>query len=276
MKTLYLSDMDGTLLNNNGVVSEESKNIINNLSSKGLLFSVATARSVISASSLLDGVNITAPAIFQSGVVIYDFQNNKTVKYLSLSNDNFTKIIEIFEKNNKSPFAFFFNKTNEDYKILFTDLKLEEHKKYYESRNKMRGGLVEKVLKYEIPQSYEPIFISLCDEYEDLTLIKNELDTLENVGYSFYKDTYTKYWFLEVFNKEASKANGLLFVKEYTKAEKVIAFGDNLNDFPLFHKADEGYAVKNAVNELKSKADGIIPSNEENGVARFIFENFNE
>lgn len=275
MRTLYLTDMDGTFLNDKGVVSEESKRIINELSGKGLLFSVATARSVISASELLKGIRITAPAVLQSGVVIYDYNNKTTVKYLSLSSKAFYSIIKIFEENNKAPFAFFFNKENEDYRILFTDLKLEEHKQYYESRNKMHKGLVQKTDRYAIPEGYKPIFISLCDEYDDLVIIKNELDKLSEVGYSFYKDTYTPYWFLEVFNKEASKANGLLTVKEYIKADKVVAFGDNYNDFSLFDVAEEKYAVNNAVEALKKAADGIILSNEENGVAEFLKKNFN-
>lgn len=67
---------------------------------------------------------------------------------------------------------------------------------------------------------------------------------------------------------------GLEIVKDYVKADKVTAFGDNRNDLPLFSGTDERYAVGNAVDELKAVATKIIGSNNENSVARFIKEDF--
>ncbi len=52
MKTLYISDMDGTLLNDGGKVSRRSVEIINELIKNGMLFTVATARSAMSAAEL--------------------------------------------------------------------------------------------------------------------------------------------------------------------------------------------------------------------------------
>ena len=55
-------------------------------------------------------------------------------------------------------------------------------------------------------------------------------------------------------------------------ADKIIAFGDNLNDIPLFEIADECYAVSNAEDELKKIATDVIASNDEDAVAVFIDE----
>lgn len=273
MRTLYITDLDGTFLNNAGHVSEKSKEIINRLSGDGLLFSVATARSVLSAVPLLKGVNVTAPIVAMSGVVIYDIENKKTVKYFPIEADAFYSLIEIFERHSKSPFAFFFSE-KEEYQIVFTELKLDVHKAYYDTRSKMNGTNIHRVDKYEIPEEYRPIFVSICDEYEDLVKIKAEIDGIPALSCSFYKDTYTKYWFLEVFDKSVSKANGLKAVKAHINADRAVAFGDNRNDFSLFEAADVKCAVSNAVEELKEKADRIIGSNEEDGVARYIQKDF--
>ena len=72
---------------------------------------------------------------------------------------------------------------------------------------------------------------------------------------------------------KATKANAILKLKEMLGFEKVVCFGDAINDIPMFEIADEAYAVENAVNELKSVATGVIPSNEEDGVARWLQEN---
>ena len=108
MRTLYITDLDGTFLNDNAEVSKESRDIINTLSKDGLLFSVATARSLLSARELLDGIEFNAPIVLSSGVFVYDMKEKKTVKCFYLSDNNFSKIISIFESADKSPFVFFF------------------------------------------------------------------------------------------------------------------------------------------------------------------------
>ena len=71
-------------------------------------------------------------------------------------------------------------------------------------------------------------------------------------------------------NYNANKSLAAKYLKESLKADKLICFGDNLNDVPLFKFADEKYAVKNAYDELKKLATGIIGSNNEDGVAKFL------
>lgn len=274
MRTLYITDLDGTFLNDGASVSDESKSVINALAKDGLLFSVATARSLLSARELLKGINFNAPIVLSSGVFVYDAKKKKTVNCFYIGESAFCDILQVFENADKSPFVFFFNKKTEEYDIQFTSLKLPIHKEYYETRRKSMGEIIRRTDKICAKDGFSPVFISLCDEYADLLPITKKLDGIDGVGYSFYSDTYTPYWFLEVFNKKATKLKGLEIVKEYVNAQKVVAFGDNRNDIPLFNGADEKYAVKNAVNELKALATGVIGSNNENSVARFIKEDF--
>ena len=56
--------------------------------------------------------------------------------------------------------------------------------------------------------------------------------------------------------------------------DKLIVFGDGKNDIDLFQIADESYAVENAVNELKDYATDIIPSNNDDGVAKWLLQHF--
>ena len=54
----------------------------------------------------------------------------------------------------------------------------------------------------------------------------------------------------------------------------MISFGDAVNDIPMFEISDEAYAVENAVEELKSYASGVILSNEEDGVAKWLQQRY--
>ena len=67
MNTLYVSDLDGTLLNSDVKISENSKNIINTLIDKGMNFTVATARSLVSASDKIEGLNLKLPVVVYNG-----------------------------------------------------------------------------------------------------------------------------------------------------------------------------------------------------------------
>ena len=71
-------------------------------------------------------------------------------------------------------------------------------------------------------------------------------------------------------NGSISKGTAATEIKKLTGADKIIAFGDNLNDIPLFLVADECYAVSNAHEELKKLATAVIGSNDEDAGAEFI------
>lgn len=71
-RTLYVSDMDGTLLNNGSFVSDRSSAIISDLSHDGALITVATARTPATVVSLMEGTFTTIPYVVLTGAALYD------------------------------------------------------------------------------------------------------------------------------------------------------------------------------------------------------------
>ena len=126
-------DMDGTLLNDGGKVSRRSVEIINELIKNGMLFTVATARSAMSAAELLKDIDISVPAVLMNGVFLFDLKNKKAVAYHEIPKDAFFAITEIFVRRNKSPFAFFYGDDGK-FTIEYTDFKLPIHRDFYEKR----------------------------------------------------------------------------------------------------------------------------------------------
>ena len=72
MSTLYVSDLDGTLLRSDERTSEYTNQVINNLAEKGVLFSYATARSYITAKKVTKGMNAKIPLIVYNGAFVID------------------------------------------------------------------------------------------------------------------------------------------------------------------------------------------------------------
>lgn len=70
-KTLYVTDLDGTLLNKNDRINPKSIKIINDLVEKGMLFTYATARSLVSASVVTEGLSTNIPVIAYNGHLFF-------------------------------------------------------------------------------------------------------------------------------------------------------------------------------------------------------------
>ncbi len=273
MKTLYITDLDGTFLNENGAVSEESKRIVNNLSKKGLLFSVATARSIMTAGELLKGLTINAPVVLMNGVFLFDLNEKRAVSFHEIEPTAFRQVVSAFQSHGKAPMLWLYG-DDALLSVHYTELQLQINRDFYEERKESFQGRFRRVDALSVPQGQHAVYINLVDTFESLHPIAEALQSINGVSFSFYRDTYTKYWFLEVYSDKASKANGAQEVKKRVAAQRVVAFGDNLNDLSLFSAADEKYAVENAVDALKAQATAVIGSNRTDGVAKFLLEHF--
>ena len=86
----------------------------------------------------------------------------------------------------------------------------------------------------------------------------------------FSKDTYGEDYWLEICPLHATKAKAILKYKEKMGFDRVVVFGDSVNDISMFEIADESYAVENAIDELKEIATSVIACNDQDGVAKFL------
>lgn len=272
MKTLYLTDLDGTFLNSKGQVTPKSKKIINFLASKGVLFTIASARTFATVVPMFSGVALPCPLVLMNGVCLYDSVNNKTILRHTFSEETALKIIRIFEKYDKSPMIYFEKDSNiiVQYKTAIT----KGQKDYISQRQNFYKKNFVQIDKYSIEGSNNIVYAAMLDKKEDLESIYKELQTLEDVSCMFYPDNYCGDYFIEVFKKNVSKASGAITVKQLLNADKIVAFGDNMNDIPLFELADEAYAVSNACDDLKQIATAVIASNDEDAVANFLLERY--
>ena len=74
--------------------------------------------------------------------------------------------------------------------------------------------------------------------------------------------------------KNTSKGNAIIKLKKLLDVDRIITFGDAINDLSMFEISDESYAVENAVDELKKYSTGIIQSNNNDGVANWLRMNY--
>ena len=89
----------------------------------------------------------------------------------------------------------------------------------------------------------------------------------------YYRDIYVEnHMYLEVSDSRASKYNAAVKLRQSLGFSELRAFGDNLNDLPLFRACDFSYAVANAKDDVKAAADLVVGSNTCDGVANYLAE----
>lgn len=263
---LYISDLDGTLLNENGKLSVNSKNLINNAINNGINFSIATARTPATVNNLLEGLNIKLPIVLMNGAAIYNMQNNK---YLLLNPININlakKIQNIINESNLN--AFIYSIKNNHLYVYYNNLTNSYQKEFLTSRS---NTPYKTFLKGDFDNEANILYFTLIDSKNNIEKLYNKIKDIHNIYIAKYVDIYNPDCYnLEIYDIKSSKANAINYLKNKYNYSKLITFGDNINDIPMFEISDECYAVENAVDELKNIATSILDSNKNDSVAKYL------
>ena len=263
-KCLYVSDLDGTLLRSDETISEYTCSVINRITKRGVLFSYATARSYVIAKKVTKGLDAKIPLIVYNGAFVIDnaseqilisnyFQNDiKEVLEELFSNDIYPIVYSYIDR--VEYFSFIPDKCNKGMKAFLNTRKGDRRWREADNNEQLLQGNMFYITCIDSKEKLEPFFEKYKERYHVV----------------FQKDIYTGEQWLEIMPKEASKANAILQLKKLLRCEKVISFGDAGNDIDMFHISDEAYAVANAYDELKQIATGVIESNNDDGVAKWL------
>lgn len=266
---LYISDLDGTLLNSSAKLSETTKHILNLLMAQGVQFTYATARSYSSAHPIIQDLDLALPSAAYNGAFL--FAPDGTIVDYQLIPGQAVKLL--FEKIRKIGL----------YPMVFTLQEGVQHVSWVDG--KQTAGISryitdrkgDKRLRglscYEDLWRGEVFNITMISHAEEIETLRKVICEIPGLEYNIQFDTYhTQDCWCDIFSKEATKANAVQRLKKLSGAEELICFGDNLNDLSMFRVSDECYAVANAKPAVKEQATGIIQSNDMDGVAKFIYE----
>lgn len=269
-KTLYVTDLDGTLLNRNDRINPESIAIINKLTARGMLFTYATARSLVSASVVAEGLTADIPVIVYNGAFILHAATGEILSQEDFSGRERQDIIAALEKYNISPLVYSFIDGTE--KVSWKTGTENEGIRHYLNARKGDRRLRPAETKEQLYQG-SMFYFTCIGEKDALLPIYDIFSRDPRYRCTIQQELYRPEFWCEIMPAKATKAYAIRKLKSLLHCDKVVSFGDAVNDIPMFEASDEAYAVENAVPELKSIATGIIGSNEEDGVARWLSEN---
>ncbi len=268
MRCLYVSDLDGTLLRSDEATSEYTNSVVNSLVNKGMIFSYATARSLITAKKVTKGIAAKIPLIVYNGAFVIDSITDSILIANYFDNRIYSVLDDLF---GSSVYPIVYAYINGIEKFSFVpELCTQGMRKFLESR---KGDIRTNAVASAQDLCKGDIFYITCiDTPEKLEPLYNRYK--DSCHCVYQTDIYSNEQWLEIMPMEASKSNAIKQLQKMLGCERLIVFGDGKNDIDMFQISDESYAVANAHEDLKRHADGIILSNDEDGVAKWLEENY--
>lgn len=289
MYKLVAIDLDGTMLNQYGIITEKTKKAIKKVQDKGVEVMIASGRAITSVKRFSKEINSKKYFISGNGAITYDIENNKILYENILKKQKALQIIKICEEN--SIYYNVYTETgiiakNLNYNTLY----------YYKDNltkpddNRTHINIVEDVYNYIDERNEKILKIMICDEHRAVfnSIVRKlkEIPDIEVLDVSHMSRKIIKqgteeialeYFYTEVSAKNVDKWNALeeiIKLMNITK-EEVVAIGDNANDLKMIKNAGLGIAMGESAPYIRQTADMVALSNEEDGVAnilRKIFE----
>lgn len=263
---LYISDLDGTLLDSNAKLSNYTKSALEELIKNGLNFSIATARTPATVVPILSDIDIKLPVVVMNGAAIYDIENDKYIKFNSIPPKSVDKLLSILSENNVSALSYtlYDNHINAYYDRINNPVE----EKFIKDRT---GSPHKTFINASIPEDSNVLYFLLLNEKDLIMDVFNKVRDIEDIYAIAYKDVYNEgFYNLEIYSNKSSKANSIKEIMSLFNFDRLISFGDNLNDIPMFEISDECYAVKNAAKDIKDMSTAVIDSNVNDGVIKYL------
>lgn len=272
--TLYVSDLDGTLLGADSRLSAASCAMLNEAIAQGALFTVATARTPATVSPLLAEVAMNLPAVVMTGSALWSRNSRAYSDVHSLPTRDADRILALCERMRLPVFVYTLR--DEVLHVYHTGPLTDAERAFMAER------LHTPFKQFHVPSSgvsmppytvgevlllftlrptceVEPVYELLRHDPGCNPVFYHEKPGSENA-------------LMEIFAPGVSKAGAIREVARKCGATRIVAFGDNINDIPMLQAADVAVAVSNAMPEVREVADVIIGPNTDDSVPRFILD----
>lgn len=267
---LYVSDMDGTLLQTDGTLSLQTKNIIKSFIKKGGAFTLCTGRPTGMVLAIAEELEIQLPVLTYNGAMAFDMQAQQYMHHALLPDDISSELIERV-KSHGIDFVLYTLTPSSQTVMVHND-----------PTHPVLSRFVTDHISYEhLVERRDPALALLPHERLVQIISINTKEVLEKLREDLLSHFNMKvfvvqcsgdpdFWFLEATSARSTKGKGVQWLREQLGAKEVVCFGDLYNDIPMFEVADTAVAMENAADALKEIAHEVTQCNDAHGVARFL------
>lgn len=269
MDTIFLSDLDGTLLDDTACLPPATRQGLAKLLARGLPFTVATGRTPFSVGPIFQGLPMTVPWVLMNGALILSPRDGAILEQVPLGCQALEALIRAEEALGLQGLLLgtaagrlhvtLGGVWSPLWQSFFRRNHVPDH--LHPGRGRAADWVGDRLL----------YGIYLHPQLAPLEALRDRLAAWGGFQMEVYRDVYDPgTCCLELYSAAASKGAAALALRRLTGARRLVAFGDGANDLSLFRTCDECYAVANARPEVKAAASRVIASCREEGVIHYL------
>ena len=278
MKKIYVTDLDGTLLKEDGFLSDYARVKIEGLIERGINFTVASARSVVTMRESVGDISLKLPVIAYNGVFISDLSTGRHLVINKMEPEMLGPIVELASQHGCETMVS--TVSNGDDHLFYSSSENEAMQRYVAGRKEVSDPRIRHVDDITDAFAESAVSFVFVDRYEKLKKVSDDITRRfeDRVEINFFENVYQPGWYwMTMHHKKASKDQAISrVIQDHGLSDcELVVFGDNHNDIKMFKLASRAIAVENAVPELKELATEIIGPNKSDSVIDYIESDFN-
>ncbi|MCP5101565.1 MAG: HAD-IIB family hydrolase, partial [Chloroflexi bacterium] len=245
----------------------------NELIAQGLQFTVATARSIHSVTTVIAGLQLKLPIIEFNGAFITDFYTGEHLLINEIDKSITREIYELAVSAGIAPFISTFDGKVD--RLYYNHPDNEGMDWYLQNRLQAKDPRLCFLDKPTPALKEQVVSLTMIGEKRPLTTLNNKFHATFSgqIDTHFYENPYSPDWYWLTIHEPRARKNvaiqSLIELMGLQPAE-IVAFGDQSNDLTMLQAADRGIAMDNAIPQLKEVADQTIGANMEDSVVHFI------
>jgi len=270
--TLYVTDLDGTLLGPDGLLSDFTRGAVTRLLDAGVPLALASARSAQSMRPMVGGLPLRLPVVAMNGAFLTDLATGRHERICAIPLEAVTIVLRAGESAGLVPFVTSHDGASDN---LYVPLPDNDGMAWYrDDRRRVRDPRLREGYDGRAWLGENIVSLTFIGARDVLAPLSAAIaEQAPTVTQAFTAHIYSVGWYwLTLHAAEATKARGVAALRRLYgfEAHRLVAFGDQANDIPLLRYADHGVAVANADAEVKAVVREVIGPNTEDSVARYL------
>jgi hydroxymethylpyrimidine pyrophosphatase-like HAD family hydrolase len=270
--TLYVTDLDGTLLGPDGTLSAASAALLTSAIDRGVLATCATARSWTTTQRVLGDFRFTLPVVLYNGTFTYDPTTDMLLDRNEIPDATTRAILELLEAAGLPPLVYRLDGARERVSWV-AGLENDGIRHFWADRpDDPRNSPVNRWDSLPSSGVFNVAAIGVAAEIEPLAAaVRARVG--DAVELNVQPDTYhpQDIW-MDIAPAGGVKGTAVLALAARLGADRIVAFGDNLNDLAMFAVADESFAMAHAAPVVRAAATATL-DDAPDAVARWIATN---
>ncbi len=273
-QTLYVSDLDGTLLRSDGSLSPYTVRTLTRLIGEGLRFTVASARGCGPIRNALGGLRLRLPVIATNGSHVSELATGRHLAVHALPPAIAHDLWTLFNGRGFSPFLFTSDGSADRFCYTADSLRNDGMRRFHRKRQIRQDPRLRRLDDLRQGLDDQVVLFILIDALPRMQDLEREIRRRHGDAVQIHShEHYEEFWYhLTVQDARATKGQGVARLTRLLNIAdcRVVVFGDQINDIGMFRMADEAYAVAGAAPKLAEHATAIIGSNDDDAVARWL------